>query len=292
MNIVFYNPCRNGDVHVSRSYIIDIMNKLPLNNYYYIQNPNYTSGDILKDIDNLKISYDIQLVNPNSTITKIEDNIFINTWYGQSNMKYFGISKSKNKADDCSFYILYNIFIDVYDFLDIKIENFDFYLPKINYENIYTSSINTFLDEISIYQKKILVCDNPVKSGQSSNFNFLPIINELADRYKNYAFISTSNHEFDKDNIFSTSKIIGLKSDLNEISYLSIFCDVIIGRSSGPYTFSLVDENLTNTDKKFVAFTNKKITALALNDGDYACELIWSNNYDYNNIIDKIIQAL
>lgn len=292
MNIYFFNPCRNGDVHVSRTYIIDIINKLPDNNYYYIQNPNYTSGFILNDIKRLKISYDIGKTNPDSSITKIGDNIFINTWYGQSRFKYFEMQYSLNKADDCSFYILYNIFKDVYKFLNIEIDDFENYLPEIFFDNLEKTKIDTFLENNSNFEKKVLICDNPVQSGQSLNFDFKYIIKELSSIYKNYAFISTSNNNPIADNIFSTNDIIGLKFDLNEISYLSNYCDVIVGRSSGPYTFSLTKQNIMNENKKFVAFTNNKIVALGLKDGDYKCQLNWTNNYDYQNVLDKIIEFL
>jgi len=291
-NIFFFNSWRNGDVHVSRSFIIDIMNKLPNNNYYYIQNPNYTSDFILKDIKMMKIpSYSIDKVDSNSSITKIGDDIFINTWYGQSGFKYFENSYSPNKANDCSFYILYNIFKDVYKFLNIEIENFENYLPEIIFENLEKTKIDIFLNN-SNFEKKILICDNPVQSGQSLNFDFKPIIKELSSRYKKYAFISTSNNNGISDNTFSTNNIIGLKFDLNEISYLSTHCDVIVGRSSGPYTFSLTKQNIMNENKKFVAFTNNKIVALGLKDGDYKCQLNWSNDYSHDNVLKKIIEFI
>jgi hypothetical protein len=292
MNIYFFNPYRNGDVHVSRTYIIDIMNKLPNNIYYYIQNSSYTSGPALKDIKNIKTIYDIDKIDQNSSITKIGNDVFINTWYGQSSRKYFETSRYLNNVDDCSFYILYNIFKDVYKFLNIEIDNFENYLPEIIFENLEKTKIDIFLNNNSNFEKKILICDNTVKSGQSLNFDFKPIIKELSNRYKNYAFISTSNNNEISDNIFSTNDIIGLNFDLNEISYLSNYCDVIVGRSSGPYTFSLTKQNIMNDNKKFVAFTHNKIVAIGLKDGDYKCQLNWTNNYDYQNVLNKIIEFL
>jgi len=292
MNIYFFNPCRNGDVHVSRSFIIDIMNKLPNNQYYYIQNPNYTSEFILKDIKGIKPSVDnTHQLNSNSSITQIGDDLFINTWYGQSDFKYFEISMSINKADDCSFYILYNIFIDVYKFLEIEIDTFENYLPSIIYDNIDKINIDNFFQN-NIFEKYILICDNPVQSGQSLNFNFKPIVEELSLLYKDIAFITTSYNIIKRENLFSTNDIIQLKFDLNEISYLSNRCDVIIGRGSGPYTFCLTKENLMNNSKKFVAFTNNKIVALGLKDNDHKCKLNWSNDYNHNSILNKIIEFI
>jgi hypothetical protein len=293
MNIYFFNPCRNGDIHVSRSYIKDIIKKLGnKNEYYYIQNPIYTSGVILKDLESIKTIFDINKIDQNSSITKVGEDIFINTWYGQLNMKYFKQTYSKNKADDCSFYILYEIFKDVYNYLNVEIGDFFEYIPQIEYNNLNTSKIDFFLSESKKFTKKVLVCDNPVQSGQSSNFDFEPVVSNLSEKYKDICFIRTSELDVYSDNVFSTRDIIQLNSDLNEISYLSTYCDLIVGRSSGPYTFSLVGDNINNKDKKFVAFTNNKITALGLKDGDYFCQLNWSNSYEYDNIINKIEELL
>jgi hypothetical protein len=45
--------------------------------------------------------------------------------------------------------------------------------------------------------------------------------------------------------------------DLNEISYLSTFCNMIIGRGSGPQTFSITKRNLNDPDKIFVFLTKE-----------------------------------
>lgn len=291
MNIYFFNHCRNGDVHVSRTYIQDIIAKLPENQYYYIQNPNYTRDFILKDIKNIEPYFGINNLNPNSSVTQIGNDVFINTWYGQSNFEYFKEAYSSNKSDDCSFYILYNIFIDVFKFLKIKINNFDYYLPHIIYDNIEKIKIDNFFIN-NKFEKYILICDNPVQSGQSSNFDFKPIVNELSKLYTKIAFITTSKNNFIRENVFSTNDIIQLDFDLNEISYMSTKCDIIVGRSSGPYTFSLTKENLMNVDKKFIAFTNNKIVALGLKEGDYRCKLNWSNDYSYGNILNKITEFI
>jgi len=293
MNIFFFNPCRNGDVHVSRTYIRDIINKLPNNKYYYIQNHLYTRGFILRDIRDLnKSSFDVNRINPDASIIQMPEATFVNTWYGQSNFKYFP-PLSKNNADSCSFYILYDLFKDIFNFLNIELESFQFYLPQINFDRIEkTKEIDIFFQN-NTFEKYVLICDNPVQSGQSSNFDFKPILKELSDTYKDVAFISTSPNNFNHSpNLFSTNEIINLDFDLNEISYLSTKCDTIVGRGSGPYTFSLISENLLNESKKFVAFTNTEIVGLGLRQNDYKCQLNWSNDYSQDNIIKKIIEFL
>jgi hypothetical protein len=95
-----------------------------------------------------------------------------------------------------------------------------------------------------------------------------------------------------KDNIKYTKDIINIRdNDLNEISYISTFCDIIIGRGSGPYCFSTIKSNLLNKNKIFIGFTNliedaKWANNIELNiDG---AEQIWYNQNDKNVIIEII----
>jgi len=288
MNIIFYNPCRNGDVHVSRGYIMDMISKLPNYKFFYAQNPAYTSSDfLLKDIPNLNKYTGVYNFSDQPSIIVNNENIYINTWYAQDNFKYWKLTKS----DDCSFYILHEIFKNVYNYFNLELDTFDKYLPKINFENLELDKIDLFLEKISSFDKKILLCTNSVSSGQSQNFDFSPIIYTLASEYPNYAFITTADIQT-SDNIFKMKDIIDVNCDLNEISYLSKSCDVIIGRGSGAYTFSVIEDNINNIDKKFVCFTTNKILSVALNEGDYKCQVIWSNDYSFDNILLKIKESL
>ena len=53
--IIFYNHCRNGDIHISRTFVVEICKYLGIHNneYYY----SHTNGQsILEDIE--LINYD------------------------------------------------------------------------------------------------------------------------------------------------------------------------------------------------------------------------------------------
>ena len=77
-------------------------------------------------------------------------------------------------------------------------------------------------------------------------------------------------------------------NDLNEISYLSTFCDVIIGKESGPFAFCTIKDNLMNENKTFINFCDR-------NDWVWFpygnCKYKWSNNYNsMYDIIKKNIE--
>lgn len=288
MNIIFFNHFHYGDLHVSRTYINDIINLLINKNYnFYYYTSDFIKYNIFKDIKNLEWKYlcyinlDFNInINMHDSIIKENNNIFINTWYAQSNWKYSNYG--------CSFYTLYNIFKDVYSFLDLEINDIYHYIPKINYLELNDNKTINFITTCKDYEKKILICNNDVLSGQSINFNFLPIIEELANIFPNYLFIITNGCTDFYDNIISTSTIYGQKNDLNETSYLSIYCDVIIGRSSGPYTYSIVQENLFDSNKIFICFVHHFIYSVGLNLSDIKCKVFWYNNYESSFIKNTI----
>jgi len=77
--------------------------------------------------------------------------------------------------------------------------------------------------------------------------------------------------------------------DLNEISYLSTFCDVIIGRGSGPYCFSHVKKNIFNENKTYISVCSDKNNGVIYQG---KATNIWSNNYNQNEIIKLIKKEL
>jgi hypothetical protein len=83
-------------------------------------------------------------------------------------------------------------------------------------------------------------------------------------------------------------------SDLNEISYLSTFCDIIVGRSSGPFTFSNVKENIFDGNKAFLCFGEKETDCLPY-FLDINCEFIFQKftlGSQLNEITDTIVELI
>jgi len=87
------------------------------------------------------------------------------------------------------------------------------------------------------------------------------IIDEVSDIHSDICFITTHNTELQKENVKYTADIIRNEDqDLYEISYLSKFCDFMIGRYSGPFIFTnAIVENMSDESKKFLCFGEKAI---------------------------------
>ena len=89
-----------------------------------------------------------------------------------------------------------------------------------------------------------------------------------------------------------------LSSNLNEISYLSTKCDLIIGRSSGPYTFCIVEENYNKN--KLICLCDEYSSSWFMDNEDYDIksstienkDFTWSNNYNVENILELIKNKL
>ena len=88
------------------------------------------------------------------------------------------------------------------------------------------------------------------------NMNFEWIIHSLSVTYPDISFIVSNKTHVNANNVFMASDILGDCGgcDLNEISYLSQSCAVIMGRYSGPHTFTYIKQNLLNSEKKMISF--------------------------------------
>jgi hypothetical protein len=173
-----------------------------------------------------------------------------------------------------------------------RFQSIEYFLPEVDFDKLPTKD---FMDEVmyeqgQFYKKIILFCNGHVRSGQSENFDFTPVIERLSTEYPNYLFLTTQKIETSKTNILHTSSITNISPDLLEISYLSTLCDVIVGRGSGPYTLSQNKQNLLNPNKKFVCFGNNKYIAKFYQE--CKCQVLWSMFYDENNQYNLIKSAL
>ena len=125
------------------------------------------------------------------------------------------------------------------------------------------------------------------------HFSFDDIIENLSNEYKEINFLVTNDSLISNDNVFYTKNIIGLEKDLFEISYLSTFCDVIIGRSSGPHSFSYIKDNFFNKKKINISICSFEYDGRWFYEVD--CNNIWTDNYDEKyvlNLIKKEIEEL
>jgi hypothetical protein len=275
-NVYFFNNYHNGDVFYSKEFIKDIKSKIG-KNHYYIHSNDFS---ILKDID----IEQIRKPTPKNDVSVIQigDDLYINTWVGQQQAKYLN-------ETGCNLNANYNVFCDIYDQLNLKINPIKYYIPKVDFEKVETQNIDNFIQP---NKKYVLVCNNNVWSGQSENFNFYPIIDNLSNIYPNIIFIMTNDIFLIKDNIINVDNILGFNKNLLEISYISTKTDVIIGRASGPFCFTHISDNMENENKILIGFSYKERESKYIADNNCQAKQYWYNVFENNSIINNINNIL
>jgi len=276
-SIVFFNTFHNGDIHVSREFIKDIRNKV--NNdleYHHNNGPKLTL-----DIDVAYKRLDFNLYNYDNTkiIYEVNDIIYVNTWYNPNlpNFKY-----------GCTLITLYENFKIVYQYLGIPIEPMNYYIPSFDFSKFNVSNIDQFV--LNNKQIKIYISNGGVQSGQSVNFDFNPIINDLSSRFPQHLFIISNGYGIIRDNVIYSSDII--KSDNNDLcenSYLMSFCDIIIGRCSGTFSFGLTKDNLISDSKQiWVGICNINPNFGIEEFLNPNKKIYWINKYNINELTNDI----
>lgn len=252
-NICFFNHFHNGDLFNSRPFVKEIMSKVPARSYLYAHGQSHM---ILHDLEMTYIPImQLSQIPPQVKMAESEDTYFINTWIGA----YF------EPDGECTLRFSHGMYKKVYALMNehmgtnLKLGPIEDYWPTVDYSKYDTNKVNHFL---SMYPKEktyVLVSNGPCNSNQCSyNDDMKELIIDLAERNKDKIFLATHKFQTVKDNIIFTDNITQTQvSDLNEISYLSTFCKAIIGRSSGPYSFSITKENVNDANKSYFCFGGK-----------------------------------
>lgn len=252
--ISYYNNFGNGDLHYSREFIKFFNKQIPVETTYtHIRCPY-----ILRDISSkFEKHLNTKIHDPNHIGLYIEnETLFFGTWIGQNYGKWL-------QPNGCTINNNYKMYSYIASLLGISLSDEIEYIPTIDYSKYDIDNIKIIKD------KNILVSNGPCMSGQTRNFDMNPIIIELATKHKSCSFYITHGFKTDLKNIIDVNLLINTeKSNLNEISYLSTFCDIIVGRGSGPFCFTHVKENLFDKNKTYISCGNneKEINWITIKD--------------------------
>lgn len=273
-DLILYNEFHNGDLFYSRIFL----NMLPDNvNIKYFHN---CKPSLFCDYSNIE-----EFPYSKFYSFKQQNNIpIVNTWIGQNNMIYLN---SVNYG--CSYENHFFLAKKLANSLGIKVEeDMDKYIPSVNYDSLPNiDNIKIRVNNLKTkFQKFVLISNGDVHSGQAINFDFTFVVNSLANENPNVLFLVTKDTALTCPNVINISSITEVIPDLLQISYISNFCDVIIGRASGPFCFSHTKENLLNKNKIFVSFCKNK------NEGIFyqnqKSKYIWHNDHTNENILNLI----
>ena len=256
--IVFFNHYHRGDLHTSKEFVKEVMNKLPDVEFeYWHGNPEI----ILQEIGIGPAAQKTPvLLDKSKALMKTSDALYINTWVGcqwDVFCKHGGINMHTLYEQWENLYKGINKFFETDLTLNKSKEH---YLPRIDFDKINKKAKANIDEKLKNENtKKVLICNNTPASTQSFTFSIDKEIQEMAQSNPDTLFILTNEMLEKEKNISYTSDIIGTKQepDLQEISYLSSYMDVIVGKNSGPFVFCETYDNYMDKDKTFVSFNTK-----------------------------------
>jgi hypothetical protein len=276
--LLLYNHYHNGDLFYSRILLKILGEKFNIKYFHNCKKGLFCDLHCVEE-------YDLKNL---SSYRQIYNYPVINTWIGQDDFKYL---KSVNYG--CSFEN--HLFLAKHLASQMGVSthnNYDEYIPTINYRLIpqYEEISNIMESLKKSFSHIVLLSNGDVQSGQSQNFDFSKIIEKLSIQHPEILFLITKNIVNKNKNIIYTSDITNIIPDLLQISYISSYCNIIIGRASGPFCFAHTKENLLNPEKIFISFCNNKHEGIFYEK--QKSKFAWHNNYSSENIIEIINKCI
>ena len=284
--ICFFNHYHNGDLFHGKSFIREIMYNVDTEIMYaHRMNPL-----VLADMD---IKYEtLPNIPHKARYLDLGDTLLINTWIGA----YFGYGIKYD--NECTLRFTHQMYARIYDLINRYLPDVDLvlgpvnsYVPFVNYNKITDFGATEFVVKNKHNSNKnILISNGPCHSGQCQyNGDMKPIIESMAEKNTDKTFVATHKFDTSLSNIKFTSDIIDQSRgcDLNEISYLSTVCDLIIGRNSGPFCFAVTDVNVNNPNKAFYSFGENE-TLMFMHGIETPAKFIFDNYTTIDNIHSSI----
>lgn len=267
--IVFYNVHQNGDMALNRGIVAWIANNLP--SHYEIEYQTAKNTNAVSFHDRVKVT-------PVGSPVDNDNSVMVNLWIATS-PSFVASGNPINYINKSSYYHC----CEVVDYLN-KAYGLSIPLPQSEVDVLPRSNANpkqkhnadTLLSKLSQYDKKVLVCNGDTHSQQSPNFSLSDYIKSLVQNKPNVAFIYTADFLNPLSNEFFVNDYCSIPN-LNEIDYLSTFCDVLVTRRSGPGEIIQTYENFFDEKKAIVSLFAHNYAQFIFTEG--TAKLEWTNNY-------------
>jgi len=272
--VYFHNPFGLGDVFVSRTFVKKIVDFFPEKDFYYVHGYDpvmFKDIPRLKEITRGKFELEFKADTPFSAINSVQgtssstpfrwtkikgtQSLHIATWYNSIN-EY----QATYQKQSC-FPILVLNFNNIFNCLKMEeIQSPKNFLPTVDYSKYQSDDVKEFMDGLKKRFKKIvLVCNEEIqKTPIVENFNINQTVDEHVRNNKDTAFIFTNSNFPPDSNVFFTDSILKKKPkpDVIYMGLIAEYCDIIIGRCSGPMTCTLTKNNLVDNPRQYLVTTD------------------------------------
>lgn len=283
--IIFFCHYGAGDIFESREFAREYVRILGTTDNYYAHGK---SPYILNDMKDFKFTEVTPEMHHRVPWKVVGDTIYINMWIGRDSkyvLPQIGVVVEK----------LFEMHNDMLRSMGVRqLSRSPYaYIPIIDYSQYVTTGVDSFIKNAK-WEKLILISNGPVQSCQAENFDFTPVIELLCKTFPKYQFVVTQRTNLVAENLAYTDDIIGISTgtDLNEISYLSTFCDVCIGRNSGPHVFAQVLDNWSDKNKVSLSFTYAKRASHFVLSDSLLMKKEWSNVVDTQGVFEKVCKVI
>ena len=289
--ITFFNQFHNGDCFVGKGWVNNIMAQLPDEYFRYAHdNP----PNIVHDLGCERIP--LSAIPVMDRMTKVgkdaAGNLFINTWCGAWQGELFDYSSHSNyQIQHLMYEELCRVIGDQLGRTITQSHDPRDYLPTIDFSYFDVERPRAFINEVKKHRRMMLICNGASQSGQSDMGDMDTIIQGLSDYYPDDVILVTSRRNIFAENIYYTSDINASNYDLNEIAWLGMNAEVIVGKNSGPFTWCQNKQALMDARRTYVCFA-KKITDIPMSGLELPAMLENSNTTDPTQALNFIIDLL
>lgn len=283
--VVFYNHFGAGDIFESREFVKEVCQIIPAEEYFYAHPKN---PRMLVDIEYLKHTPVTDIMKPTRAFTKDRSELYINTWIGRDGkyvLPQVGCVADKN-------WEMYNDVLKKLGARKLSKGHLE-YLPDPNCNFFNLKHVDQYLIETA-GSRKVLICNGVVNSNQAFNFDFSEPIFEVARNNPKVNFIVTQTPPVNLGNIRTIASIVQSPDgyDLNETSYLAEFCQVIVGRKSGPFVFAHTKKVWHDGTKKSLSFTYAKHSSHFVREDTLPLRKFWSPTTEKKEIIKRMEEVI
>ncbi len=288
-NVYFYNHFGAGDIFESLEFVKEWMEILGDRNYFYAHGKTPKIIRELPNVSSMNVTDEMHAMRAIHFNDETKS-MFINTWIGRDGRYVLpGIGVVVER--------LWRMHNDMLSSIGCRplTKQIMEYVPSLNYD-LYPDCVNVeyWLKSEAKHRRLWLIDNGNVQSNQAFNFDFSPIIEEVAKLELDDFFMTTHDSGVKLPNVWTTSEIIRSKDgfDLPEISFLSRFSNGSIGRNSGPHVYTQVRENWMDESYSFLSFTYKQDAAYFVLNQPTLAKKYWSPYINDKQAIENVLELV
>ena len=322
MDILFYNEHQHGDLIIGRQNVRWIVDHSPKNvNFYYLHNKHPESVFVHERIKHIKTDINFH-ASPMPLMEKFfkqkglfQDALWVSTWVGSinnvmklidengweryllpNNQNTYQIGVNDELWDNMKIqFTLCKQNIDIIN--SFFISNFYHYkipypnspedmLVKCNSKPKKVDAANNIL--LSGYKLRVLICNGETFSNQRKNFDYAAYLENIIKKHSDVLFYFTQNVSIQSPNVININDHIEFPN-INEIEYLSKFCNIIVTSLSGPGC-SVINDAVVKDENKILIHICREIIGLVYDR--HLCKCIQTEDYSSTNITKIIENAI